>query len=202
MYTKVDNSPQQNYININDPKHFTQFSILLSSYLETHLPLHNNQLVIVCIGTDRATGDSLGPLIGYKLLDIQFKNVTIYGTLEQPVHAKNLDLTLAYIHEFYPSALVIAIDACLGSMQNVGCISIGEGSIKPGAGVKKDLPPIGHLHITGIVNFSSLMNMVVLQNTRLSVVMKMADIIASGMRYCLWKYYRSETLDLTEKKEL
>lgn len=190
MYTKVDTSPQQNYISMNDPKHFNQFCTLLSSYLETHLPLHNNQLVLVCIGTDRATGDSLGPLIGYKLLDIQFKDVAIYGTLEQPVHAKNLDETLTHIHTFHPQALVIAIDACLGSMQNVGSISIGEGAIKPGAGVKKDLPPIGDLHITGIVNFSSLMNMVVLQNTRLSVVMKMADVIASGMRYCLWKHYR------------
>lgn len=192
MYTKVDTPPQQNYININDPKHFTEFCTVLSSYLEQYLPLHNNQLVIVCIGTDRATGDSLGPLIGYKLLDIQFKNVVIYGTLEQPVHAKNLDETLEHIHLFYPCALVIAIDACLGSIQNVGSITMGEGSIKPGAGVKKDLPPIGHLHITGIVNFSSLMNMVVLQNTRLSIVMKMADVISSGMRYCLWKHYKSD----------
>ncbi|MGL4345247.1 MAG: spore protease YyaC [Cellulosilyticaceae bacterium] len=197
MHTKLDILPKQNYININDPKHFNQFTTLLYSYLETYLPLHNNQLVLVCIGTDRATGDSLGPLIGYKLLDIQFQNVIIYGSLEQPVHAKNLDETLSHINSFYPDALVIAIDACLGNMQNVGCISIGEGAIKPGAGVKKDLPAIGHLHITGIVNFSSLMNMVVLQNTRLSIVMKMADIIASGMRYCLWKYYKTPT-----KKEL
>ena len=74
-------------------------------------------------------------------------------------------------------------------MENVGSIAIGEGSIKPGAGVQKELEPIGHLHITGIVNFSSFMNMVVLQNTRLSLVMKMADIISAGLRHSIWKYY-------------
>ncbi len=27
----------------------------------------NRDIVILCIGTDRSTGDSLGPLVGYKL---------------------------------------------------------------------------------------------------------------------------------------
>ena len=30
-------------------------------------------VVILCIGTDRSTGDSLGPLIGYKLKEMQQK---------------------------------------------------------------------------------------------------------------------------------
>lgn len=191
MYTnaeeKIDSEPSS-YININDPCHFSLFCNAFSHYLETYLPLYNNELVIICIGTDRATGDSLGPLIGYKLIDLNFNNVTVYGTLDQPVHAKNLTETVAYVEANHPNSLILSIDACLGTMQNVGCISIREGSIRPGAGVKKDLPCIGHLHIIGVVNFSSLMNMVVLQNTRLSVVMKMADTISSAIRYCMWKY--------------
>lgn len=176
------------YINIDDPCHFNLFCNLLYTYLETYLPLYQNELVVVCIGTDRATGDSLGPLIGYKLSDLNTPNVTVYGNLDYPVHAKNLNETVEEIKKNHPTALILSIDACLGTMQNVGCISIGEGSIRPGAGVKKDLPSVGHLHIIGIVNFSSLMNMVVLQNTRLSVVMKMADTISSSIRYCMWKY--------------
>lgn len=178
------------YIKVDDPRHFSIFCNTLYAYLTEHLPAHNHELVIICIGTDRATGDSLGPLIGYKLLDMHFKQVTLFGSLDEPVHAKNLHETTSRINSLHPNALVIAIDACLGSVQNVGSITLGEGSIKPGAGVQKDLPSIGHLHITGIVNFSSLMNMVVLQNTRLSTVMRMADVIASGLRYCLWKYYK------------
>lgn len=177
------------YINVNESNHLSLFCEQLSNYLLVYLPHHNHELVIVCIGTDRATGDSLGPLVGYKLKNLTYDKVTLYGTLDTPVHAKNLEETLSEIVEKHKDALVIAIDACLGATQNVGCLSLGEGAIKPGAGVKKELPPVGHMHITGIVNFSSLMNMVILQNTRLSLVMKMADTIAAGMKYCLWRYY-------------
>ena len=177
------------YINVHEPNHLSSFCDQLLDYLTSYLPKHNNELVIVCIGTDRATGDSLGPLVGYKLQQLKYEHVTLYGTLDEPVHAKNLEDILNTILLEHSGALVIAIDACLGASQNVGCLTLGEGAIKPGAGVKKELPPIGHLHITGIVNFSSLMNMVILQNTRLSLVMKMADTIASGIKYCLWRYY-------------
>ena len=190
MYTELTTKPQSLYINTNETHHFNTFCSQLHDYLDHFLPLHNHKLVIVCIGTDRATGDSLGPLIGYKLKDLKYEDVSLYGNLDTPVHAKNLEEVLNCIKANHTNSLVIAIDACLGAMSNVGCITIGEGSIRPGAGVQKELPPIGHIHITGIVNFSSLMNMVILQNTRLSLVMKMADTIASGLKYCLWRYYR------------
>lgn len=186
----VEPSTTPIYINVNESNHLSTFCEQLSNYLLTYLPIHNHELVIVCIGTDRATGDSLGPLVGYKLHELPYDKVSLYGTLDEPVHAKNLNETLERIINQHPRALIIAIDACLGAVQNVGCLTLGEGSIKPGAGVQKELPSVGHLHITGIVNFSSVMNMVILQNTRLSLVMKMADTISSGIKYCLWRYYK------------
>mgnify|MGYP000231911284 FL=1 len=47
-------------------------------------------VVFLCIGTDRSTGDSLGPLIGYQLKEKRLERVAILGTLERPVHAMNL----------------------------------------------------------------------------------------------------------------
>jgi hypothetical protein len=69
----------------------------------------------------------------------------------------------------------------------VGYISIGEGSIKPGSGVNKELAPVGDMYVTGIVNFGGFMDFLVLQNTRLHTVMKMADLIAAGIRYVMWR---------------
>lgn len=181
------------YINIHDRGALQAFSNTFNQYLCNWLPLYNYSLVILCIGTDRATGDSLGPLIGYKLRALDFPGVKLYGTLDEPVHAKNLHTTVAHIKEHHPGSLILAIDACLGSMEHVGYITIGDGPIRPGAGVQKDLPSVGHFHITGIVNFTSVMNMTILQNTRLSLVMKMADMIALNIRYCLWKYFQSNT---------
>lgn len=191
MYTASDTKTNSVYIKLDDPKYFSNFTNTLDDYFSRLLPQHNHQLVIICIGTDRATGDSLGPLVGYKLSDMHFNQVTVLGSLDQPVHAKNLQETLECIQLSHPHALLLAIDACLGTMENVGSICIGSGGIKPGAGVKKELPSVGDFHITGIVNFSSLMNMVVLQNTRLSTVMRMADLISSSLRYSLWKYYKN-----------
>ncbi|MBM7685035.1 MAG: hypothetical protein PWP07_154 [Epulopiscium sp.] len=189
MLFQQKQNPSPTYININSPYPFKEFSDAFYQYFAKKIPLYNGA-VILCIGTDRATGDSLGPLIGYKLRHLSYPNIYVYGTLEHPVHAKNLGETVEMIHEKHPNALVIAIDACLGKMDHIGYITLGEGSIKPGAGVQKNLPPVGDIFITGIVNFSGFMEMLILQNTRLSLVMQMADIISSGIKYSLWRYYQ------------
>jgi putative sporulation protein YyaC len=87
----------------------------------------------------------------------------------------------------YDRPLIIAIDACLGKMDHVGYISVGEGPIKPGSGVNKDLPPVGDIFVTGIVNFGGFMDFLVLQNTRLCIVMKMADLVSTGIKFVLSK---------------
>lgn len=144
-------------------------------------PSYERPVVIMCIGTDRSTGDSLGPLVGDMLAKWKMTGVHIYGTLDNPVHARNLEETLSKAIENHPKAYLVAIDASLGVLDHVGCISVGQGPIKPGAGLKKELPAVGDMHITGVVNTGGFMDFLVLQSTRLSVVMKMADIIARGL---------------------
>ncbi|MCX7746027.1 MAG: spore protease YyaC [Clostridia bacterium] len=178
---------QQQYINIHSPAAFINFTNMLHKLICRGINKGYKSIVFVCIGTDRSTGDSLGPLIGYKVHNVKYKNVYIYGNLENPVHAKNIDETMKQIYAEYSTPFIIAVDACLGTMDHVGYITIGEGSIKPGSGVNKDLAPVGDMYITGIVNFGGFMDFLVLQNTRLSLVMKMADIISMGIRYVLWK---------------
>lgn len=142
-------------------------------------------LIIVCVGTDRSTGDSLGPLVGSQLKKYSLDGIHLYGTLEQPVHAMNLKETLDSINSHYNNPYIIAIDACLGQLASVGCIQIGNGPVKPGAGVNKELPPVGHMHITGIVNVGGFMEYFVLQNTRLSLVMSMSEVIAKSFYVAL-----------------
>lgn len=145
------------------------------------------QLVFLCIGTDRSTGDSLGPLIGDKLKVLSKDGFYIYGNLEFPVHAKNLRETIQYINSNIKNPYYIAIDACLGSLNNVGKIYIENKPIEPGSAVNKQLPPIGDLSITGIVNISGALEFMVLQNTRLYTVMKLADIISKGIYHFILK---------------
>lgn len=162
-----------------------------SENADEHLALHlaqrirlmplEEEIVLVCIGTDRSTGDALGPLVGSKLQSHGPRHLHIYGTLDDPVHAMNLKEKLDLIQTRHPKSTIIAVDACLGQFSHVGHINVINGPLKPGAGVKKELPSVGTFHITGIVNVGGFMEYFVLQNTRLAVVMSMAEIIASGL---------------------
>jgi putative sporulation protein YyaC len=142
-------------------------------------------IIIICIGTDRSTGDSLGPLVGTLMKKRNISGQPIYGTLDHPVHAMNLIDTLKHIDCLYTNPFIVAIDACLGQHANIGMIHIGHGPMKPGAGVNKDLPPVGDIHITGVVNVGGFMEFMVLQNTRLSLVMDMAEIISKSLLHSL-----------------
>ncbi|WP_264183996.1 spore protease YyaC [Bacillus shivajii] len=155
----------------------------MAKQMATYFPTDNRDIVIVCIGTDRSTGDSLGPLVGTKISERLHHGITVYGTLEEPVHAKNLEDTLQMISVSHKSPFIIGIDACLGRSSSVGIMTLGEGPVRPGIAVKKQLPSVGDIHITGIVNVSGFMEMMVLQNTRLSIVMKMANIISRSIIY-------------------
>jgi putative sporulation protein YyaC len=177
----------KSYIDSNDYLAFSKFTSSFEVLLNFFSNKDYDSIVFVCIGSDRSTGDSLGPLIGYKLNNIRYDNVFIYGTLDTPVHAKNLSETIDIISDSHKKPLIVAIDACLGTTEHIGYICIEYYPLKPGSGVNKDLGPVGDMHITGIVNFGGFMDFLILQNTRLSTVMKMADLISTGIKHVLWK---------------
>ena len=138
-------------------------------------------VLILCIGTDRSTGDSLGLLIGYKLKGQPIRQIQIVGTLERPVHAMNLEQSMAMIHMCYPDHVIVAIDASVGSQDHVGCVTLGKGTLRPGLGVCKDLQEVGDIFITGIVGGYGNYDPLMLQSVRLSIVMKMADYICESV---------------------
>ena len=142
-----------------------------------------SELVFLCIGSDRVTGDCLGPYIGHQLLEhlnTDTHGVYVYGTLKSPVHALNLSRISRQIKILHPEGLVIAVDASLGQKKHLGYVTIADGALYPGAGVQKNLPPVGDIHITGIVNAAGSKENLLLQTTRLSTVMTLADVITAG----------------------
>ena len=168
------------YFNSYDPFVCEEFGNVFRGLMQRFLTKEQTP-VFLCIGTDRATGDCLGPLLGDRLsaLSLPFP---VFGTLEKPVHARNLVETLRYVKERYPRPFFIAADASLGSEEHVGYITLGAGALKPGAGVSKKLPAIGDLFITGIVNRSCGADQMILQTTRLHIVMQLAECIFEGIR--------------------
>ena len=140
--------------------------------------------VILCIGTDRATGDCLGPLVGEQLYNYN-RNFNVLGTLGYPVHALNLRQAIRLIYSEINNPFIIAVDAALGIRSHVGYISVSNCPIAPGKGVNKKLPAIGNISITGIVNTLSPTNPSLLQSTRLHTVKVLADCISNALKYSI-----------------
>ncbi len=168
------------YYNVNEEHNTINFSKRLAMLMEDNYAF-DSDIVILCIGSDRSTGDSLGPLIGHKLKSHDFKDVFVYGDLKEPIHAVNLEECLHDIYEKHENSFIIAIDASLGKKNHIGFVTLSEIPLRPGLGVKKALPSVGDLCITGIVNFSSSFDSMLLQTTRLSIVMDLADYIYNGI---------------------
>lgn len=172
--------PEKIVHHINDENHIYKSANQLVSYLRALDPTFVRPIVLVSIGTDRSTGDSLGPLVGSFLKEKQrsMPEFHVYGTLDDPVHAINIAQCMENIMNQHTNPIIIAVDACLGQAQNVGNLNLGVGSVKPGAGVKKELPSVGHIYLTGTVNVGGYLEYLVLQNTRLNLVMKLARSIS------------------------
>jgi len=179
----IDSSSLTAYIKIKD---------YLLNELQPILYDHR-AIIFVCIGSDRSTGDSLGPLVGYKLKSFSRNNIYIYGTLENPIHAKNLVTMLSEINSKFTNPYIVAIDSCLGSLNNIGKVFIQKKPLMPGLALNKQLPSVGEMSITGIVNISGNFEFLVLQNTRLNTVMNLADSISKGIYYFILKSLDNST---------
>lgn len=139
-----------------------------------------NNAVIVCIGTDKCIGDCLGPLIGTFLIEKNF-SLPVYGTLDKPIHALNIDTELKKIYRLHPNSTIIAIDACLGDIHSIGEIHLKTDPLKPGKGVGKTLPSVGNISILGIVDASTRKDLFSNRAIRLSLIMDIAKVITNAI---------------------
>ncbi|KEH91636.1 hypothetical protein Z962_p0010 (plasmid) [Clostridium botulinum C/D str. BKT12695] len=132
-----------------------------------------NKIIFVCIGTDRCTGDSYGPIVGSMLK--QIKSIEVYGTLHEPVHATNLKNALQNID--LNNNLIIAVDAALGDIDKFRKISIKNKPIRPGNAIGKNLGLVGDISIRGFIGLKSdFACFEIIQNTRLSLVYDLAKL--------------------------
>lgn len=164
----------KNDLKIHYKNSYAAFNI--SDRLQTCL---TNNMAIVCIGTDKCIIDSLGPLVGTMLT----KNnicIDVYGTLAEPVHAMNIVARLKKINEKNYTT-VIAIDACLSNRKEQGIIEVREQPLTPGKGIGKSLPGIGDISIIGVMDTSDKDFNDLIQDTRLSMVYAMAEVITTGI---------------------
>lgn len=166
---------------------------LLRANLQKHkkageLPSSIAPPVVVCVGSDLAIGDSLGPITGSMLKHkTQGLKTFVYGTLSAPVTAKEIRYMRAFLKETHPASQVIAIDAAVGAEGDIGLMKLCDSPLLPGAGANKKLGSIGDVSVMGIVAEKSVANFGLLNTTRLHLVYSMAEKISDAVSALLWE---------------
>lgn len=111
---------------------------LVSFFMEIAALHSAKKVTFLCIGTDRSTGDALGPLTGSKLLEYGFPHVI--GTLPSPCDADNL---VARVAEIPSEHIIIAVDACLGPPIALGYYFVSNEPLQPAQSVGYAFPQWG-----------------------------------------------------------
>lgn len=133
--------------------------------------------IFFMVGATSSTGDALGPFIGWFLKRKGFTGEYL-GDLNEPVHATNLK---EKVNEAWVRAMkrnkfpyIIAVDAAVG---RPGRITVNRGPLKPGAGMGKNLPEVGAVHIMGGTAHFPFM----IWFTGLDQTVAMAEVVADGL---------------------
>lgn len=134
-------------------------------------------VVVLAIGSDRVTGDCIGPLVGYMLSS---RGVPVYGGLRSPVTALNILETCAVISKRHPHAFIIAVDSAVGSDREVGKVKVIPRGLRPAAAAGRKLPRVGHLSVIGVVSPERL-GAKALSEVRLGSVFTLARSIADSI---------------------
>ncbi|MEQ8235875.1 MAG: spore protease YyaC [Syntrophomonadaceae bacterium] len=137
--------------------------------------------MFVFIGTDRHILDCFGPLTG-SMLSSRVPELIVYGTLDRPLHAQNLVSELKYARQTNGDRIVVAVDASAGREDEIGLIRIKRGGIVPGKALARNLPTVGQIAVTGIVDIKHTQ-----QGTRvqgrpgLALVYNMAGLLSGAI---------------------
>ncbi|MDR3262862.1 MAG: spore protease YyaC [Clostridiales bacterium] len=145
--------------------------------------------VIMCIGSDKVSGDILGPEVGRRLISDYNLGAYVYGITGRNINGENIDSYDSFIREVHKDSAVIAVDACLGGEKEIGNIKISKRGIGAGFAVGKKDKRYGDVGLVGIVGKISDDNVMQLISADCGLVEalsgKIAEYLADNMEKIL-----------------
>ena len=159
------------------------FSNTICSLTENQVFSH---VIFLCVGTDRITGDTFGPIVGHKLKKFykDVRNIEVIGDLENVVCDSNIEWVMQNIKNSFQNPFIVAIDSALSTKENIGRIIVDAHGIQLGSGIGKGRKSIGNMSIKGVVaqNLGSPRhNLQLLQNISLGFILDMAETVSQGI---------------------
>lgn len=159
----------------------------LAKFLSEYF-LHND-IVLLCLGTDKLVGDCLAPLVAEKLRQNEFP-FYIYGGLNAPITAQNAQFAYDFIRTIHPTSKIILVDSMATTKQaNLGDLVV----TKEYLGAFRNLEIYPDLCIYGV---TSLLHNNLLNCARLRNVEFLANLICNSILYA----YEMKKSILQDKK--
>ncbi|MCQ4088729.1 spore protease YyaC [Saccharibacillus sp. JS10] len=153
-----------------EEKRTNRFADVQALFQELAAHFKQDELLFLCIGTDRSSGDAFGPVLGSRLKAAGFTYV--FGTLEHPCDATNLESTIAALPQGLP---IVAFDACLGKPGSVGKLLATRAALTPAGSMKGSFAPVGDYSVAAVVNQDGPKPYQSLQTASLSLVLQLVD---------------------------
>lgn len=141
-----------------------------------------SNIVILCVGSSKIVGDSLGPIVGQKLTRLleNKKEIAIYGNMLETLNLKNATKIIEQINKKYELPFIIVVDAALGKKEFIENIIINTGKICIGSAGEKCIECESHIYIKGIVGEyknNLEQNRITLLNVKRNRIQKLANQI-------------------------
>lgn len=136
-----------------------------------------DSIVFICIGSNKVTGDCLGPLVGSYLKSMY--KATVYGDMKNPINYQNAEKIMKKVENNNGESLKVVIDSALG--KNIGDIIIDDGKVEIGKGLNKNKNIYGDISIKVVVGknyHNNIKNIQELKNKNIEEIDKIAiDVV-------------------------
>ena len=149
-----------------------------------------SNIIFLCIGTSKITGDSIGPIVGSNIKRLENEYIHIYGTVENNLNFNNAKKIIENINSNYINPCIITIDAALSNNNSLGDIVLGKGFMKIGKALEKSLCFYSDINIKCVVgkyHYNINKNFDILQSVTIEEIARISNILSNGIRNVLKK---------------
>lgn len=168
---------------------YKRFVLQFSNLLKNNS--NNQEIVFLCIGTNRVIGDSIGPIVGTNLkkkID-KNRNIKVMGDLENNICYENIKEYIARLS--FSRSFIVVIDSALSNEENIGKVFVQNKGLKYGESLYKDNSIIGNISIKAVVGknaYNKFKNFKVLRNTSINRVIDLSNIVSNGIAQVMNSY--------------
>lgn len=110
----------------------------------------------VCIGTNKIVPDSFGPRVGNRLKQVFYSSpeISVYGTMKNPVHLKN---AINFLEKIENENQVILIDSAIGRKEEIGNTYVNRGGMEIGKAFNQSIYFPANINIKTVIGAKEYM---------------------------------------------